>query len=125
MPKKTIGKIIISPCSLRSACSYELRGCLLIARLFGIIPVFSIHLSNIHYLRLATREEINPIRLIFDWTRFSQHQRSIRPTYVLQAKTGRRLLLKLENGNHFRLRQAIGRQLEENSKPHLHQGIAA
>lgn len=106
---KTIGKTILSSCSIRSPYSYELSGNLLITRLFGFLPVFRIHLSNIHYLRLAARDELNPVHLLVTWS----HQRASSPLYVLQAKTGRRLFLKLNGKAHFTLRQAIGRQLEQ------------
>ena len=114
--RKTVGKTLISPCSIRSLYSYELCGSLLIARLLGVLPVFSIHLSNVHYLRLATRDEINPAYLLINWFQLLSRQRAIAPVYILQAKTGRRLLLKLDNTGHFKLRQAIGRQLEQRSK---------
>lgn len=110
---KTIGKTILSSCTIRSPYSYELCGNLLITRLFGFLPVFSIHLSNIHYLRLATRDEVNPVYLLVNWSQFLSYQRAASPLYVLQAKTGRRLFLKLNGKAHFKLRQAIGRQLEQ------------
>ena len=104
---------LLSPSSPDAPSSYELHGDLLIARLFGIIPVFTIHLSNVHYLRLAARSETTPLYLVSNWFRFLPHHRSTCPVYVLQAKTGRRLFLKLNNTAHFKLRQAIGRQREQ------------
>lgn len=120
MPE-AIGKTILSPSSPGSPCAYELQGNVLTARLFGLVPVFSIHLSNVHYLRLATRSEITPGNLLFNWSLLLPQRRSIRPIYVLKAKTGRRLLLKLEGDAHFRLRQAIGRQ----QSPEPRQRLAA
>lgn len=113
---KTVGNIILSPSSPGSLCSYELRGNVLIARLFGLFPIFSIHLSNVHYLRLATRSEITPLNLLLNCSLLLPQRRSIRPLYVLKAKTGRRLFLKLEGDAHFRLRQAIGRHHERRSR---------
>lgn len=110
---KTIGKTILSSCTIRSPYSYELCGNLLITRLFGFLPIFSIHLSNIHYLRLATRDEVNPVYLLVNWSHFLSYQRAVSPLYVLQATRGRRLFLKLNDKSHFKLRQAIGRQLEQ------------
>lgn len=104
--------ILLSSSSPSSPCSYELQGSLLIARLFGLIPVFSIHLSNVHYLRLATRDEVRPIYLI-NWVQFLPHRQSICPVYIVKAKTGRRLFLKLDSSAHFKLRQAIGQQQHE------------
>jgi hypothetical protein len=114
MPKDAGTKTtLLSPSSPSAPCSYELQGQLLIARLFGLIPVFSIHLSNVHYLRLATRDEVTPLYLMSNWLQFLPHRRSVCPVYVLQAKTGRRLFLKLEGGAHFALRKAIGRTNEQ------------
>ena len=113
MPKTDRRTSLLSPSSPSSPCSYELQGSLLTARLFGLFPVFSIHLSNVHYLRLATRGEVNPLYLLGTWFQFLPHRRSICPVYVLQAKTGRRLFLTLEGTAHFKLRQAIGRQQEQ------------
>lgn len=112
MSKTTIGKTSLSPSTPTSPCSYELHGNLLTARLFGLIPVFSIHLSNVHYLRLASRDEISSTYLLLNWLQFLPRRRSICPVYVLKAKTGRRLFLKLGGEAHFKLRQAIGRQHE-------------
>jgi len=105
---------ILSPSSPGTPCSYELKGHLLTARLFGLVPIFTIHLSNVHYLRLASRDEVSPLYLITNWLQFLPHRRSICPVYVLQAKTGRRLFLKLEGEAHFKLRQAIGRATARN-----------
>ena len=113
MPDKTRKPTLLSPSSPGSPCSYELDGSLLIARLFGLIPVFTIHLSNVHYLRLATRGETTPLYLLSNWLHFLPHHRATCPVYVLQAKTGRRLFLKLDGTAHFKLRQAIGRQREQ------------
>lgn len=117
---KTIGKTLLNPTSLGSACSYELSGNIIKSRLFGFIPVKSIHLDDVHYLRLATCDELTPTYLLFNWPQFLPHHRSVRPIYVLQTKTRRRIFLKLGSGAHFKLRQAIGRQHE-----HRPQRIAA
>jgi len=77
--------------------------------LFGLIPIFSIHLSSVHYLRLATRGEVPLPYLWRNWLQFLPHRRAKRPVYVLQTKTGRRLFLKLTGDAHFELRRAIGR----------------
>ena len=116
MPETLEKTIPLSPSSPGSPCSYELHGSLLTARLFGLIPVFTIHLSNVHYLRLATRSEVTPLYLLGNWLQFLPHRRSICPVYVLQAKTGRRLFLKLDGTTHFKLRQAIGRQHERRQR---------
>ena len=120
MPEVSEKILLLSPSSPGSPCSYELHGSLLTARLFGVLPVFTIHLSNVHYLRLATRGEITPLYLLGNWMHFLPHRRSISPVYVLQAKTGRRLFLKLDETAHFKLRQAIGQQQQQSKL-----GIAA
>ncbi len=116
MPEAAVKTTILSPSSPGSPCSYELHGSLLTARLFGLFPVFTIHLSNVHYLRLATHDEVSPLYLLGNWLQFLPHRRSICPVYVLKAKTGRRLFLKMDGTTHFKLRQAIGRQHERKQR---------
>ncbi len=116
MPDDTRNPILLSPSSPSSPCAYELHGSLLIARLLGRVPLFSIHLSNVHYLRLATRDEMRPFYLLSNWVQFLPHRRSICPVYVLKAKTGRRLFLKLNGSAHFKLRLAIGQHREHNKQ---------
>lgn len=115
MPK-TIGKTILSPFSFGSICSYELCGNRLIARLFGLLPVRTIHLTDVHYLRLATRDEVTPTYLLFNWSQFLPHRRSVCPVYILQTKKHQRVFLKLEGAAHFRLRQAIGRSTKRDHR---------
>ena len=100
---------IPSPFSRGTLCSYELRSNRIVARLFGIFPVQSIHLAEIRYLRLASQDEMAPLHLLFNWLHFLPHRRSVRPVYVLQTKTHRRLFLKLDGKAHFKLRQAMAR----------------
>ena len=106
---------LLSPSTPNSPCSYELQGSLLTARLFGVFPVFTIHLSNVHYLRLATPDEVSLPYRLSNILQFLPHRRCVCPLYILQAKTGRRLFLKLENEAHFTLRQAIGRTFERST----------
>jgi hypothetical protein len=114
---KTIGKTLLNPASLHSICSYELTGNIIRRRLLGLIPVQSIHLADVQYLRLATYDELlTPTYLLFHWPRLLPHHRSVRPVYVLQTKTRRRIFLKLEAGAHFKLRQAIGRKREQEQR---------
>ncbi len=113
---KTIGKTLLNPVSIGSVCSHELSGNIITSRLFGFIPVQSIHLADVHYLRLATNDELTPVYLLFNWSRFLPQQHSVRPVYILQTKTRRRIFLKLGGGAHFRLRQAIGRQHEQRQR---------
>jgi len=100
------------PLSRDLLCSYELRGNRIVARLFGIFPVQNVHLSEIHYLRLSSKDETTPIYLFFNWPHFLPYRRSVRPVYVLQTKTHRRLFLKLDGNAHFKLRQAMARTRE-------------
>ena len=113
---KTIGKTLLNPASLGSAFSYELSGNIIKGRLFGLIPVKSIHLADVHYLRLATCDELTPTYLLFNWPQFLPHHRSIRPVYILQTKTRHRIFLRLGDGAHFRLRQAIGQKREQQQR---------
>lgn len=110
--RKTTGESPPAPFSRGTLCSYELRGNRMVTRLFGILPVQSIHLADIHYLRLASQDEMNPISLLTNWPHFLSYRRSVRPVYVLQTKTHRRLFLRLDGKAHFKLRQAIARNRE-------------
>lgn len=114
---KTIGKTLLSPASLHSICSCELSGNIITRRLFGLVPVQRIHLVDVHYLRLATYDElITPTYLLFNWPQLLPYHRSVRPVYILQTKTRRRIFLTLGAGAHFKLRQALGRQREEQQR---------
>ena len=85
--------------------------------MFGFIPVQRISLAEVHYLRLATYDElITPTYLLFHWPQLLPYHRSVRPVYVLQTKTRRRIFLKLSAGAHFKLRQAIGRKREQQQR---------
>ena len=110
MPRETIGKALIAPASLTSPCSYDLEGDHVVSRLFGLFPLNRIHLGAVHYLRLATRNEVSPAYFIMNWPRFllASH-RAVSPVYILQTRKGHKLFLRLEGGAHFRLRQAIAR----------------
>lgn len=101
--------ILLSAASPGSPWSYELSGNRIIVRLFGALPVRGIRTDNISYLRLATRDEVSAGYLILNWMQFLPRRRSMRPVYVLQTKRGPRYFLALDNGAHFRLRQAIAR----------------
>ncbi|RKX47437.1 MAG: hypothetical protein DRP64_00995 [Verrucomicrobia bacterium] len=116
----TIGKTLLNPISLGSVCSYELCGNTIMVRLFGLLPVQTIHLADVHYLRLAARDEPTTAYLLFNWPQLLPHYRSVSPVYVLQTHKRRRIFLKLNGRAHFKLRQAIGRQHE-----HRPQRIAA
>ena len=118
---KTIGRKKLSPASIGSPCSYELMGEYIVGRFLGIIPIARIHLGAVHYLRLATRNETNPLYLLLNWPQFlMSSRRAVRPVYILQTRKGQRLFLKLEGGEHFRLRQAIARH----NNPAIHRMAA-
>jgi hypothetical protein len=110
MRHKRIGKTLLSSVSMGSPCSSELQGDKIIVRFLGLITIHQIHLSDVHYLRLATRDEVSPAYLLFNWLQFLPHRRSVRPVYILQSRNRQRLFLKLEGGAHFKLRQAIARK---------------
>jgi hypothetical protein len=110
MEPKTVGSYQLAPVSFGSPCSYELCGDHIVSRLFGIIRLRSIHLGAVHYLRLATRSEVPPAYLVFNWPQFLlSSRRSVCPVYILQTRSGHRFCLKLQGGAHFKLRQAIAR----------------
>ena len=110
---KTIGKTQLSPLSISSPFTSELCGDRIVVRFLGLIPWKYIFLSDIHYLRLATRDEVSLAYLLLNYSNFFFHRRHGHPVYVIQTKQGRNLFLKLAGGAHFRLRQAIGRQAEQ------------
>lgn len=102
----------ISSVSFGSASCIDLSGNTITVRLFGVIPIQTIRLADVYYLRLATKDELTMAYLFFNWTSFLPRSRTARPVYVLQTTSRRRVFLKLEGLEHFRLRKAIGRQLE-------------
>ncbi len=116
MSAKIAGKHVLSSLSFGSLYSYELAGEEIIGRLLGIAPVFRIHLSAVHYLRLAAPSEAPPTFLLFNWIHFLPHRRALRPVYVLQIRSHHRIFLKLDATAHFKLRQAIGRRAAQNPR---------
>ena len=116
MTDSAIGRILLSPVSIGSPCSYALEGDYIIGRLFGLITLTRIHLGAVHYLRLATRREVSPAHLLLKWPEFIlPSHRAHRPVYILQTRKGNRLFLSLEGSSHFRLRQAIARHSDRRS----------
>lgn len=113
---KSAGNTLLTPLSFGSLYSYELYSDQIIGKLFGLFPVLKIHLSAVHYLRLATRSEVTPLYMLFNWPQFMAYRRSKRPVYVLQTRTRHRIFMKLEGKGHFKLRQAIGRHNDHKSK---------
>jgi len=109
MYSKTIGNTCISPLSMGSVYSFELKGSSVVSRLFGVIPVHHVHLADVHYLRLATRDEVSIIYSLFNWAQFHPLRRARCPVYILQTNKRRCLFLKLKGDTHFKLRQAIAR----------------
>jgi hypothetical protein len=99
-----------------SACSYELCGEYILARFLGVIPVKRIHLAAVYYLRLATLREAPVLFRLFNWVHFLPHRRATRPVYILQTRSRHRIFLKLTNGVHFKLRQAINKHTVRNSR---------
>ncbi|MDF7800472.1 hypothetical protein P4C99_13425 [Pontiellaceae bacterium B1224] len=105
-----IGKNRIASASLGSPWSFELSGDQIVVRFLGLIPVSKVHLGAVHYLRLATRNEVTPLYFLLNWPQMllASH-RSVCPVYILQTRKGQKLFLKMAGGAHFRLRQAISR----------------
>lgn len=110
MKTELIGKTQISSISFGSPCSYELCGDHMIGRFLGLLPVNKIHLGAVHYLRLATRNEVSPLYFLLNWPQLllARHRSSC-PVYILQTRKGHKVFLKMEGGAHFRLRKAIAR----------------
>ena len=121
MKRRTIKPTQLTPVCSGSFFSHELSGDNIVVRLFGLIPISTIHLGAVYYLRLATRREVSPLYFIFNWPQFLAHRRARRPVYVLQTRKGHRYFLKLEGDTHFKLRQAIGRHSDRKR----HQKLAA
>lgn len=113
----TFGKSALASCSLTSPCTFALEADQVIGRIFGLIPLYRVHLDDVHFLRLASRSDAPPIYFIFNWPCFTlTRKRSVRPVYILQTRKGQRIMIKLEGGAHFRLRQAIGRHNDQRKK---------
>lgn len=110
MKTEPIGKSIISAVSFGSPCSYELVGDHMVGRFLGLVPICKIHLGAVHYLRLATRNEVSPVYFMLNWPQMllASH-RSVCPVYLLQTRKGQKVFLKMEGGAHYRLRKAIAR----------------
>lgn len=100
--------------SLASASSYDLTNNSIRIRLLGLVPIKTIHLTDVHYLRLATKDEMTTAYLLFNWLKLLSRRRT--PIYVLQTKGRRRIFLRLDSCAHFKLRQAIGKTLQKRSK---------
>ncbi len=113
MPKSST---LLSTASFGSPCSYELKGDIIVSRIFGLMTVQTIQMNDVQYLRLATRDEISMIYLLLNWLQFLPHRRSICPVYILQTDNNQSLFLKLDGRAHFKLRQAIGRKNERQKK---------
>lgn len=111
MQIKSKFSIKLSSFGIGSPCSYTLDGEHITGNLFGIIPLRQIHLGAVHYLRLATSDEAPPLYLLFNCIQFMSYRRAVRPVYVLQTQTRRRIFLKLDSATHFRLSQALGRHV--------------
>ncbi len=109
-------KEILSACAPGSPCSYELCGQHVIVRFLGLIPVKRIHLAAVCHLRLATLRETPLLYRLFNWIHFLPHRRASRPVYMLQTRSRHRIFLKLTNGVHFRLRQAINKHTLRNNR---------
>ncbi len=77
--------------------------------LLGFIPLHRIALTDVHYLRLASADEVPRAYYIRNWSHFRPSRAAHCPVYKLQTKARRkRIFLKLRSGAHFRLRRAIG-----------------
>lgn len=112
-------RCIISAFQFGSICSYELQGEYIVARFLGLMPIRRFHLGAVYYLRLASRSEVPPHFLLFNWLHFLSIRRARRPIYVLQTRsTHHRIFLKMESSAHFRLRQAIARFSNTTNRTH-------
>ena len=114
---KTVGKSGLATFSLSSPCSFAMEGDQVIGRIFGVVPFYKVHLDEVHFLRLASRSDAPPVYFLFNWPCFIMtRKRSVKPVYILQTRKGQRIMIKLEGGAHFRLRQAIGRHNDQRKK---------
>ncbi len=104
---------VLSSFSIGSPFVYKLRDDRVVSYFLGFLPVRSIRLTEVRYLRLATHHEASLTYLILNWSSFLPRCRSVCPVYVLQTKGRARIFLKLKSDVHFKLRQAIGRASEQ------------
>lgn len=104
--KKGSTRVVISPLGLGSIYSYELYTDKIITRLFGIIPIHTIYLQDIYYLRPATLDELARGGIQLHCLNLLPQWRKILPTYVVQTRS-KRLVLNLQKGTMFMLNQAI------------------
>ena len=93
--------------------SYQLTNEYLIGKLFGVIRLRKILLSDILYLRLATWREASFLFLLLNWIWFTSAKRSTCPVYAIYSRQKKLLLLKLRGGAHYKLRKAIADQKKQ------------
>ncbi|MCF7848971.1 MAG: hypothetical protein K9M45_08990 [Kiritimatiellales bacterium] len=87
--------------------THELTTEHIVKKLFGFIPLQKIPIKDIHYLRLATYQEVTPAYFMFNWFFFTPAGRSLCPVYVVYTRKSKRLVMKLRGGSHYKLRRAI------------------
>lgn len=108
MKPAVVGKTVISPLSLGTFVSYELRGDRLVMRFLGLLPVGVIGLSEVSELRLAAPGEPALFTLTMNALLYYFHPSAYRPVYVLRAGR-RRCFLKLSRRPLQQLQSAIRR----------------
>lgn len=116
-----MSRSVISPAGLGSPLTYELCSDRIVVRFLGLVPLRLIALEDVLCLRLASQDEMPSLLLPLNWIHFLPRRRSLRPVYLLQTFSGKRLFLRLASGAHFRLRRAIAQSKNE---PHVHRFAA-
>jgi hypothetical protein len=112
----TSASILLCPVTLGSLHAYRLYEGRVVGFFLGIIPLRRIVLKEVRYLRLATRNEVPFLYLLFNWIQFLPRHRSVRPVYILRTTSKKQVFLKLGGNAHFQLRQAIGKHTEPTSR---------
>jgi len=112
MPAPSVLLCSVTPGSLHAYRLYEDQ---VIGLFLGLIPLRKINLREVYYLRLATRNEVPFLYLLFNWIQFLPRHRSVRPVYILRTSK-KRIFLKLGGNAHFQLRQAVGKYTEPASR---------
>ncbi|MBN2163373.1 MAG: hypothetical protein JXR25_10040 [Pontiellaceae bacterium] len=102
--------------SLGAPFSFALRRNSIIVMLFWALPISTVQLEEVDYLRLASLSEAPWYFILLNLDRLFSHQRSREPIYVVRTHSGKRYFMAMESGAHFRLRQAIGNITEQHGR---------
>lgn len=92
--------------------AYELRSAALRLLLFRCIPLATIPLRDVRYMRLSARREYLDIGRHRHWPMLLTNDRGQNPLYVIKTRKGSTYFLRLSGKFHYKVRTAIGKHKE-------------